>query len=467
MKAHSGQFLIRRPNHFARASLFALMAITNAFGLLLSATGSAQVISENIPPNTAPSVQQDKKEVNAEKPVEDEANEQAYPSIKFSGFGTIAASYNSSRQFDYVRDLLQSNGVGKRKQLDFGLDSLAGLQVTGRWSDQLETTVQAVLHRGEKDLQTDLTWGFIKYRPQDDIDLRFGRLGFDVYPLADSRNVAYSYIWLRPPVEYFGELIVSYIDGADAVFQYAHGNNQVKFKVYAGNARERMLAAAPDIFFSIDGSHIWGTHVEYQSPSWLARIGYSELKFNSEFPSLQGLLSTLQSRALAQFGPAANALANHLSFKDKKIQYLSAGIVYDEGPMQAQFMLGRLKSQTLGFNSNLAAFVTIAYRIQSWTPYLSIAKVRPLHSEPPVTGLAVGTNPLIGQLETRVQNYLRSTRNEQQSISLGWKYSVSQQSDVRLQIDKIHNRGPFIVRNTSADWNGKATIIGVSYNFIF
>ncbi len=135
--------------------------------------------------------------------------------------------------------------------------------------------------------------------------------------------------------------------------------------------------------------------------------------------------------------------------------------------MQAQFMLGRLKSQTLGFNSNLAAFVTIAYRIQSWTPYLSIAKVRPLHSGPPVTGLAVGTNPLIGQLETRVQNYLRSTRNEQQSISLGWKYSVSQQSDVRLQIDKIHNRGPFIVRNASADWNGKATIIGVSYNFIF
>lgn len=467
MKAHSGQFLIRRPDHFVRASLFTLMATTSAFVLLLSATVSAQVLSENLPPNTSSNIHQDKKELNTEKLLEEDANDQTYPSIKFSGFGTIGASYNSSRQFDYVRDLLQSNGVGKRRQLDFGLDSLAGLQVTGRWSDQLETTIQAVLHRGEKDLQTDLTWGFIKYRPQDDIDLRFGRLGFDVYPLADSRNVAYSYIWIRPPVEYFGELIVSYIDGADAVFQYAHGNNQAKFKVYAGNARERILAAAPDIFFSIDGSHIWGTHVEYQSPSWLARIGYSELKFNSEFPNLQSLLSTLQSPALAQFGPAANSLANQLSFKDKKIQYVSAGIVYDEGPMQAQFMLGRLKSQTLGFNSNIAAFVTLAYRIQSWTPYLSIAKVRPLHSAPPVTGLAIGANPLIGQLETRIQNYLRSTRNEQQSISLGWKYSVSQQSDIRLQIDKILNRGPFIVRNASSDWNGKATIIGVSYNFIF
>lgn len=466
MKAHSGQFLVRR-FHCVHVSLFTSTAIASAFALLLSATVSAQVLSDIPPPSTSSSIHQDKKELNTDNPLEEDANDQTYPSIKFSGFATIGASYNSSRQFDYVRDLLQSNGVGKRKQLDFGLDSLAGLQITGRWSDQLETTVQAVIHRGEKDLQTDLTWGFIKYRPQEEIDLRFGRLGFDVYPLADSRNVAYSYIWIRPPVEYFGELIVSYIDGADAVFQYPHGNNQIKFKAYAGNARERMLAAAPNIFFSIDGSHIWGAHVEYQSSSWLGRVGYSELKFSSEFPSLQGLLSTLQSPALMQFGPAANSLANHLSFKDKKIQYLSAGIVYDEGPMQAQFMLGRLKSQTLGFNSNIAAFVTLAYRIQSWTPYLSLAKVRPLDSASPVTGIALGANPLIGQLETRVQNYLRSTRNEQQSMSLGWKYSVNQQSDVRLQIDKIHNRGPFIVRNASVDWNGKATIIGVSYNFIF
>jgi hypothetical protein len=467
MKAHSDQFLICQSQRRLSAFLRIFTAICGIVSALLIPTASAQVTATPNSSANASTTNFDKKHTEVEQQVDAEQNAESYPVFKLSGFATLGASYNSSRQFDYVRDLLQSDGVGKRKQLDFGLDSLFGLQATGRWSEQLETTIQAVLHRGEKDLQTDLTWAFVKYRPQDDIDLRFGRLGFDVYPLADSRNVAYSYTWIRPPVEYFGELIVSYIDGADAVFQYAHGNNQAKVKAYAGNARERMLAAPPDLFFSINGSHIWGGHLEYQSQSWLGRIGYSELKFNNEFPSLRGLLTTLQLPQVVLLSPNAPALANNLSFKEKKIQYLSAGVVYDEGPMQAQFMLGRLKSHTLGFNSNLTAFVTLAYRVNSWTPYFTTAKVRPLYSAAPVTGLSLGVSPLIGQLETRVQNYLKSTRNDQHSVSLGLKYSINQQSDIRVQIDKLHNRGTFIVRNASPDWNGKATIVGVSCNFIF
>ena len=387
--------------------------------------------------------------------------------IKFSGFGTIGAVYNSSAKFDYLRDLLQNHGVGASRRLDVGVDSLLGLQISGSLSEDLEATAQTVVRRREGKFKPELTWGFIRYLPSDGLDLRAGRLGFDVYPLSDSRNVAYSYIWVRPPVEYFGGLIVSYIDGVDAAYKYDVGSGQAKIKIFAGKAQERVLTEAPNIYFSLKGSKIAGAQFEFQSQKWLARLGYSELKCNNNFPSIDHLIDTLRSPLFTQFGSNAEMLANNLSFKGKKIHYLSAGIVYDDGPLQAQLMLSRLRSETLSFNSNIAGFFTVAYRVKAWTPYLTFAKTRPADSKNIITGLPLGVHAGIDQVETGVQGFLKATRNEQSSQSIGFRYSLNQTSDLKLQIDRIHNQERLIVRAVQPDWNGRATIISASYNFIF
>lgn len=389
------------------------------------------------------------------------------PTLKLSGFGTLGLVYNSSRQFDYLRDLLQAKGVGVSRQLDFGVDSLLGLQLSSNLNDYLDATVQTVIRRGENEFRPDVTWAFVKYYPNDQVDLRIGRLGFDVYPLADSRNVAYAYTWVRPPVEYFGGLIVSYIDGVDAVYKYDVGQHQAKIKLFAGKAREQVLAEAPGKYFSLKGSQIWGGHLELQSSHWLGRLGYTELRFDHNFPSIQGLLDLLNSPLIAQFSTTPSALAENLLFEHKKIRYLSAGLVYDEGPLQAQLMLSRLQSQTLGFNSNVAAFFTIAYRFKAWTPYFTLAKTRPLESSDVRTGLPLGINPGIDQLEAGVQGFLKSTRNKQSSLSLGLRYNLNQTSDIKFQLDRINNQERLITRGALTEWNGKATIISTSYNFIF
>lgn len=388
-------------------------------------------------------------------------------SIKFSGFGTLGATYNTSRQFDYLRDLLQTKGVGSSHRLDLGVDSLLGLQLSGNINDYLDATVQTVMRRGETNFRPDLNWGFIHYFPNDNLDLRLGRLGFDVYPLADSRNVAYSYTWVRPPVEYFGGLIVSYIDGADAVYKYAVGSNLAKIKLFTGEANERLLAQAPDIYFSLKGAKIWGGHLEFQSKNWLARLGYTHLRFNQNFSNIQSLIDALNTPLFTQISPSAPVLADKLSFKNKEIHYLSAGLVYDRGPLQAQLMLSQLRSQTLGFNSNVAAFFTLAYRMKDWTPYFTLAKTRPLDSKNVITGLPSGVHPSVDQVEAAVQTFLKSTINEQSSSSIGIRYNLNQTSDIKIQIDKIHNQERLIVRGAQPNWNGKATIITCSYNFIF
>ncbi|MBR7799092.1 hypothetical protein [Undibacterium fentianense] len=403
--------------------------------------------------------------VNAQEAIEHSQLEEK--PIQLSGFGSLGFAYNTSQDFDYLRDLLQSKGVGKTHQFGFGLDSLIGLQVVGKYNDALEASLQTIVRHHENNYRPEINWAFLKYLPDDNLDLRIGRLGFDVYPLADSRNVAFSYIWVRPPVEYFGGLIVSYLDGADAVYRFDLKDSQIKIKLFTGQAKERAITSKDNSYFSLKGSRIIGGHVEYQRQNWLGRLGISQLRFKNDFPDIQGLIAALNSADIRNLSPTAANLATQLSFKDKTIQYLSAGLVYDDGPFQAQFMLSKLDSKTLSFDSNLAGFFTAAYRVKNWTPYFTLAKTRPRDQSITSLGIPLGINPEIDRVDAEFKSFLKATRNEQSSIAIGLRYNLNATSDLKVQIDHIHNQQRLIVRSASPNWNGKGTILSATYNFIF
>lgn len=400
--------------------------------------------------------------VNATAQVAEQDN-----ALKLSGFGTVGLAYNSSREFDYLRDLLQTKGVGASHRIDVGIDSLLGLQLSATASDNLDFTAQVVTRRSYRGFRPEVSWLFAKYSPTDELDLRAGRLGFDVYPLADSRNVAYSYLWVRPPVEYFGSLILSHINGADLVYKINDDYGQTKIKLFAGQATEEILTNLPNDFFSLKGSKLIGGHLEFQSQHWLARVGLAQLKFNKEFGGLVSFLDTLRSPQLTAINPALPTLAQDISFKDKKIQYLSAGLVYDQGPLQAQLMYSRLKSQTSGFSSNESAFFTAGYRMKEWTPYFTIAKTRPILLKPLSAGLPAGVNPQFDAINSAIHDISINTQSAQDSQSLGLRYSLSTSSDLRIQLDHIQNTRRLLVRSSKDSWDGKSNIISFTFNFIF
>nr|WP_315487142.1 hypothetical protein [uncultured Undibacterium sp.] len=387
--------------------------------------------------------------------------------LKLSGFGTVGLAYNSSREFDYLRDLLQTKGVGASHRFDVGIDSLLGLQLSATASDNLDFTAQIVTRRSYQGFRPEVSWLFAKYSPTDELDLRAGRLGFDVYPLADSRNVAYSYLWVRPPVEYFGGLILSHIDGADLVYKFNGESSQTKFKLFAGKATEEILTNIPDDFFSLKGSKLIGAHLEFQSQHWLARVGLAQLKFNNEFGGLVPFLETLRSPQLTAINPALPALAQDISFREKKIHYLSAGLVYDQGPLQAQLMYSRLKSQTSGFSSNEAAFFTVGYRMKEWTPYFTVAKTRPILIKSLSAGLPAGVNPQFDAINSGIQDISINTQSAQNSQSVGLRYNLSNSSDLKIQVDHIQNTRGLLVRSSKDSWDGKSNIISFTFNFIF
>jgi hypothetical protein len=123
------------------------------------------------------------------------AHTEELPGVELTGFGTFGVAYNTSNKVDLLRDLSQTNGVGFSRKFDFGLDSNLGLQLDMRSAaSTISGAVQVVAKRDHAGITPDLTLAFVRYAG-DDWSLRAGRVGFDVYPNADSRLIGYSYVW--------------------------------------------------------------------------------------------------------------------------------------------------------------------------------------------------------------------------------------------------------------------------------
>jgi len=398
---------------------------------------------------------------------EDSPDELQSARTQLTGFGTLGIAHSTSSQADIVRDLSQSSGVGASGRTSLALDSNFGLQLDHRINDSTEAAIQLLARKADRDFVPELAWLYAAYTPNDRLKLRLGRVGFDVYMLADSRQVAYSYTWVRPPVDFFGGLIVSYFDGVDAVLSFQdaqQGNYQAKF--YAGFARGKSYTGHADYDFSLDGSRILGGHLAYQRGAWSARLGYSQLLVKNEYSSLVPLLDAFHTAPLNTLIPDAAQLSAQLGMQNKRFRYLSAGVVYDAGPLQVQAMFSQTSTNSLNFPDSYAAFLSASYRLGKWTPYATLSASRPVSAQIPLQPPANAPAAVI-QLFKDLNDGIHSQRNGQSTLSLGLRLDLSDSSNLKLQIDRIHSKEKFLVRKEAPGWNGRATLFSASYNFVF
>lgn len=405
------------------------------------------------------------------------AENDAERSVSFSGFGTVGAVYNRNDQLDFVRGISQKQGAGATHRLDFGVDSSLGLQMDITPSDQLKGVVQVLSHqRSGGNYSPEVTWAFAQYAPVDNVALRLGRLGFDVYMLADSRNVGYSYQWVRPPVEFFGGLPLAYLDGADAVVKHPLGDGIASVKIFAGHAREKALIDAQN-YFDLSGSRILGSYAEYQTTKWLYRLGYTQVRYANQLPTLPPFLAGLRQAATAfeavglpGAAASANAYANLTDNIGKTVRYVNAGAVYEDGPLQAQMMLGQYSFSSPLYRTIKFAYLSAGYRMKKWTPYFTYATAVTPHSEEISTGLPIGTplDPLVIALNNGAHQAQLAQQVNQRSLSIGTRYDFMPNADIKFQVDRVkNNASPIFWRNAQAGWNGQATVFSVALDFVF
>lgn len=354
------------------------------------------------------------------------------PVFSLGGFGTLGATRSSSSQAHFLRDASQPDGASEH--WTGKVDSLLGVQANFRLLSTLGAVVQGVSrYRYDKSFRPEITWAYLKYDPNAQVSLRLGRLGTEFFMLADSRLVGYSYLSVRPPVDYFFSLPFYSIDGVDAVLKMPLGEAVLRAKVFHGFTHEKISLGAQT--WELEGSWVSGANLDYMNGPWQARLGYARIRFQNDLPDTS-LFPELQ---------AAGTTSN----------FHSLGLTYDRGPWQLQWMLNQIQHDSQAFEKSHSAYVLGGYRVGSLTPYLGYSRVAS-HSgnnfSSPIAAMVVATGHI-----------------HQHTRLVGMRWDFATNMALKAQWDAIRGRPDSVLPFTQVlpGWTGRADIFSLTLDFVF
>lgn len=356
-------------------------------------------------------------------------------SVTLSGFGTLGFVHNNTDEAEFIRDIGQPKGADEGWSAR--TDSLLGLQLGVKLDDELDVVVQGISrYHDTGNFRPELSWAFLRYTRTPAVVLRAGRLGWDVYQLSDSRYVGYAYPWVRPPVDQFGSLQLSHIDGADVTFKHPIGSDLIRLKLYAGRS-DSTIYLSDDLRADFDVEKVYGGHLDYETGPWRFRLGYTEVDADIHYA-----------------GPPADLIRQYLRidpdplFNDMlgidNLKLYSLGLTYDSGPYQWQTMVNR--SHTVGDSDVDSGFVSFGYRTGQWLPFAMFSIV-----------------------DTSTPGGVDQNAFAQRTYSLGARYDVTPGIALKAQVDRIHVDQPgFLWRNQDQDWGDSwATMFSLGLDFVF
>ncbi|BBL76014.1 porin [Methylomagnum ishizawai] len=349
------------------------------------------------------------------------------PTWSFKGFGTLGVSGTDTDLIQFRRDTTQGNGVTRTWGVD--PDSRLGLQLDVDFGPSWRAGVQWVArnHAGQF-IEQNLDWAFLRWSPEENLDLRFGRLGFDVFMLSDYRNVGYAYPWMRPPHEFYASLPTYHFDGMDLSRKIPLGGGHLTAKSFVGYASYTV----PSFLFDLDlGAVIVGGSLGYERGNWRARLGYNYAKTKTDLP-IQPLYAALDNPWVNVVWPGANTYPGKIAPMNKDLHYFSAGLAYDDGGWLAQLEASYTDSQVVSFPSVASGYLSLGRRAGPVTVYTLLGISETLHSATALPRPWLAT-PEVDLLWRTVDSLINANGVDEKSVSLGLRWDVYENIDLKAQ----------------------------------
>jgi hypothetical protein len=358
------------------------------------------------------------------------ASVDASPSIfSFSAFGTLGVVHSSEDRADFTASSLAPDGAGSSEAWSPDVDSRLGAQVTARFTPQLSAMLQVISEQRYNDTYVPhVEWANITYQPTPELSLRIGRIVLPTFLISDSRKVAYANPWVRPPVEVYNLSPIFDSDGAYVSYK-VHLGELVNTAV--GTYGQTSFGYPQGGRFTVKRLRVIADTVEYGPTTLHVAYQASSYTYNTADPLFD---------AFRQFGPQGIALADKYNLDDKRAQVITAGALYDPGNW---FVTGEWGQRSLhsAAGEAIAWYLSGGYRVAKFTPYVTYSRAKPdsnttdpglsLSGLPPnIAGVAAGLNAAL--------NSLLGTLASQKTISVGARWDVIKNVDVKLQYDRIN-----------------------------
>jgi hypothetical protein len=395
------------------------------------------------------------------------------------GFGTVDAVYADARDADFVGNPFQPNGAGYTRAWAQSVDSKAGLQLGARLTSQLSAVVQVVSQLRYDDTWTpQIEWANVKYQLAPDFSIRVGRTVAAAFMLSDTRLVAYTYPWIRPPSELYGMLPVTNMDGMDANYRLHTGAVSHSLSVAYGQTNLKFAAGG-----ELNARHFLEASDVMEMGSLTVRIGFTSLRIVTDIPEFETLFS-----GFTQFGAAASGFG----FPTPGAQATALGTYYSaKGASQYSYSLATVganydpgnwlltgewaKSTSAGLLvGGTGWYLTGGYQFGQFTPYLTVGRVDVRRTIDPGISTAGLPPPLAeaaAALNGGLDAVLGAFAPSQSSASAGVRWDFIKNVDLKLQYDRVRlnsNTGGRL-QNVQPGFNpdDQVNVVSVAVDFVF
>lgn len=381
---------------------------------------------------------------------------------RFSGFGTVGLLRGGDEVLGYRRDMA-GDGVFDN---DWAMepDTLLGLQVDVPLTGELDAAMQLVAkERPSNTLDESLEWAYLRYRPTPGLMLRGGRLGLDMFMLSEYRNLGFSYLWARPPVEFYGLLPYHHYDGADIAYATALEEGVLRARLFAGNTQGTILFFSSDVDVDIDS--LVGATLGWEFDRWQARLGFATLKQNPSNPGARQLAAAL--RQVTGLWPEAAGIADDLEVNGSRLYYYSAGFAYDPKPWTVQSEISYIDSgYNNAFSSVWSAYLSLGRRIGPVIVYGLGAMI-----ENPDGREQVPSAPLpLAVLQQQAQAAYDLSFVKQHSLSLGMRWDIRYNLALKMQWERtwVDDYGGLLWQQKQPLTDGESLdTFSINLNFVF
>lgn len=163
--------------------------------------------------------------------------------VTFSGFLTAGASYAAHPVLAGTDDVTADGKI--TNEVTFARDTRFGLQVSAQVNPQVSVTGQMLARGSENNFTLTTDWAYAKYRVNDNLSIRAGRVKLPSFLISDYNEVGYAYPWVRPPMEMYSANPMTGLNGVDLLIRYNIGDMGLLVQPYYGtNTQDTVVPQA-------------------------------------------------------------------------------------------------------------------------------------------------------------------------------------------------------------------------------
>lgn len=395
--------------------------------------------------------------------------------FRFSGFGTFGGVVTDTDRGEFVTPG-QANGA--TKTVDFGVDSRVGIQGAYQFNTVFSSTVQILSKQNSVGAYDPaIEWAFVKAQVTPKLGFRAGRIGAPYFMISDYRDVNYTNLWVRPPLETYGQVPVSHFDGLDAIFQQSAGPATLSLQLWGGRA----TAKVPTSDVTVSGTKGLNLTAEFDNGLTL-RAGHAQGKVtfsNAQLTALQsgaGVAAQLLSAFAPSFGPGALATVAALNTNERDSSFSGIGASWDHGNwrLDGEYTYRHIDAY---LGDSTGWFASVGYRVGKVTPFIygSQLKVSGVSSNgfAGTTAILNGFDPQLGPIPAGIDAILASARaGGQRSVAIGARWDVWKSAALKAQLEHIRpiDNGVGLFRvptGTTSLGEKNVNVLSVSVDFVF